>query len=152
MGTYTHFIFDATLKKDGPKPLLDYIKFRLTNSNELCDNEPFDDHPFFKCQRWHWILTWHNCDDNGFKSHCEETDNGLHIYIDTRLKNYCASIEWFLILVAPLVDLDFECMMMREVEDYHSLVQEEDAKDIIRRIQQQVELHVEPIKELKSRF
>ena len=142
MGIYTHFIFDAVLKKDSPGPLLEYIQYRLTDPNENEIEEiPFDDHPFFSCQRWHWVLTWNSCNDNGFKTYCEETENGLHIHIDTSLKNYCSSIEWFLIFISPLVDLNFECMLMRDVEGCYDIAEIEDASALVKRIQDYIKLN-----------
>src|ERR1035437_2413373 len=124
MGSYTTFRFDATLRKDTPQELLDFIKYRLTPSKENQEEFNMDivpegicEHPFFKCYRWSWVLTWHNCNANGFKACCKEELEGLRIHIDTSLKNYCDSIEWFLLWIAPMVNLEFPCTIFREIDD-----------------------------------
>lgn len=126
MGTYTTFTFDATLKQDVPPPLLAYIRMRLGTRGLPVDQQPklpdhdvgFDDHPFFNTERWDWILTWHNCNNHGFNSYSEDTPHGLRIHIDTQLKNYADTIQWFLMWVAPLVDISQPCTAYACAEDY----------------------------------
>ena len=153
MGYYTKFTFDATLIKDAPRPLLDYIRMRLTTDYELDDavfDRPFDDHSFFKRAGWRWVLTWHNCNDNGFNAWCKDTDAGLVIHIDTELKNYCRSIEWFLLWIAPIVTLDFPCRyLIRGEDDYET--EESDCSDLIRSIQQRVALETVNINQIEFR-
>ena len=55
MGVYTRFEFDATLKMETPKSVIDFIKYRLTrteNYEEYNKDIPFDDHSFFADERW----------------------------------------------------------------------------------------------------
>ncbi len=153
MGHYTKFTFDATLSKSAPVEVVDYIRKRLTRNDELdsdAPNQPFGEHPFFNCQRWHWVLTWHDCNGNGFKAYCKDTENGLVIHIDTELKNYCNSIEWFLLWIAPIVNLDFPCRYLIQSEDDHNAV-ESDCSDLIRNIQQRVDLETVNIDQIEFR-
>jgi hypothetical protein len=152
MGHYTKFTFDATLSKSAPVEVVDYMRTRLTRNEELdgeAPNQPFGEHPFFNCQRWHWVLTWHNCNDNGFKAWCKDTDDGLVIHIDTDLKNYCHSIEWFILWIAPIVNLDHACRYKIEFEDDGT--EESDCSELIRSIQQRVDLDSVNINQLEFR-
>jgi hypothetical protein len=144
MGTYTNFKFDATLKKDLPQKVLDYIRSRLDKELPFVE-EKFDNHPFFYCYRWNWVLTWHDCNSNGLKAWCKDTDEGLVIHIDTELKNYCESIEWFLIWIAPLVNLDHKCTRYTQVEGCDYDAEDEDCSELIRKIQERVVVNPEQI-------
>ena len=137
MGTYTNFKFDATLRRDLPRTLTDYIRHRLDSGVPFLEDIPLDDHPFFQCHRWTWVLTWHNCNGNGFKAWCKDTENGLVIHIDTELKNYCHSIEWFLLWIAPMVDLSFPCTKEIAVEG-DDAEDNGDCSDLMRKIQERI--------------
>lgn len=150
MGTYTNFVFDATLKQDTPAQLLDYIRHRLSSNGPFLERIPFDDHPFFFCNRWDWVLTWHNCNGNGFKAWCKDTDAGLVIHIDTELKNYCNSIEWFLLWIAPMVNLEHPCTMYKLIEGSEDDEYTEDCSDLIRSIKQRVVITAEQIPDFLS--
>lgn len=145
MGIYTRIEFSATLKKDTPQPLIDYLKYRLTNTRiekKYLDDKPFDNHPFFThAERWDWVLTWHTCNGHESKAHVEERPEGLYIFVDSELKNYHNTIEWFLVWIAPMVNLDYDCQMLKKTEscdwqnDYL-----EDCSDLIRSIQKRIQL------------
>lgn len=142
MGIYTKFIFDATLRKDIPAEIREYIRHRLTRPGEgaaSTEAVPFDAHPFFDTPSWYLILTWHNVNGNGFKAHCEETDLGLRIHIDTEFKNYDNEIRWFLLWIAPMVDTTQPCTKFIEVED--SDADEEDCIPLILKIQEKITLN-----------
>lgn len=147
MGTYTTFRFNAVLKQDAPKEVLDFIRFRMKDNPGHC-NIGLDDHPFFLCQRWHWVLTYFKCDGYTPTGYCIDTDQGLEIHIGTRLKNYCNSVEWFLMWIAPIVNLEYCCTMYKAVEgEYYVPDKEEDCSELIRSIQQQVILNPTQIRE-----
>ena len=146
MGIYTHFVFDATLSKNTPIEVIDYLKYRLTASDTVdLDQAPYNSHPFFKCYRWDFILTWHDCNGNGQKSYATDTENGLVIHIDTMLKNYCRSIEWFLLFIAPYIDTSFDCLKVQDVDDVDD--SQQDIRNLISFIQTKLS-QIEPSLEL----
>lgn len=126
MGTYTTFTFDATLSKDAPGDVVAFVRQCLTRSTgeELRALPPdsIKHHRFFKCYRWAFVLTWANCNGNGFKAWCKDTDEGLVIHIDTMLKNYCEAVDWFLVWVAPFVNLELPCGATFYTEGWESTV------------------------------
>lgn len=139
MGYYTSFKFNATLKKDVPDELLDFIKSRLTEG-EHAKAVAFDDHPFFNHDRWSWILTWRDSNGVDHEPSCSDTPDGLVIHIDTELKNYESEIEWFLIWIAPMVNLEHPCDMLQKGEDEYD-EDKKDCSDLIERIQTSIKLN-----------
>lgn len=147
MGDYTRFEFDATLKQDVPTSMLDFIKYRLTrteNHAEYNRDIPFDNHPFFSDERWSWILTWHTCNGHESEAFFEERAEGLFIHLDTNLKNYDSTIELFLMWVAPMVNLNYPCTKMQYVEGYEYMYpnreKHQDCSELIHTIQKEIKL------------
>ena len=113
MSSFTKFVFDGTLKESN-EPVYDYLTYRFKFADTLGSN-PFNDHPFFQCQRWSQVLAGHDKDTWLSKSY--ETENGLVIHIEIDILNYCHSIDWCLLFIAPLINLDYECKTFISYED-----------------------------------
>ncbi len=105
MGMYTEFHFNARLKKDTPKDVMDILHYMLRNGHtELPLNRP--NHPFFECDRWQGLFTGDSAYFPMTNARCidKEHFSGIVLNVRSNIKNYDSEIGKFLHWIQPYID------------------------------------------------
>lgn len=110
MGSYTEFHFNAKLKQDTPKEVIDILFLMVSdNDNKENTNIEIPSHPLFNSERWTWMLT---CSSSYFPFYANSTlifDDIWRQYvlsIRCSIKNYNSEIENFVDWINPHIDAE----------------------------------------------
>jgi hypothetical protein len=111
MGMYTEFHFNAQLKKDTPKSIINILKDMIYGDREY-EEIKTPDHPLFtNSQRWYGMLT---CDSYYFAADTistlrfDDTAERYFLCIRCNLKNYDNEIENFVDWIDPYIEAKSE--------------------------------------------
>lgn len=66
MGSYTELWFRAQLRDDTPSALLEWFENMVSPDQPFI---PYDDHPFFQCERWEDVLAGQGSAQYSFADH-----------------------------------------------------------------------------------
>lgn len=105
MGMYTEFHFNAELKKDAPKDVMDILRYMLRDGHtELPLDRP--NHPFFQCDRWQGLFTGESAYFPITNVRCINNDHFSSTVLNVRsnIKNYDCEIQKFLHWIQPYID------------------------------------------------
>jgi hypothetical protein len=107
MGMYTEFFFRAQLRKDAPAKLIDWLD-ELANGHDA-EVTPYDDHEFFKCERWESALygggaVYQISRALQFTRGTDRSYEPPELIVHASLKNYGSEIEAFVDWITPFVD------------------------------------------------
>jgi hypothetical protein len=103
MGMYTELVASFELKENAPKQVLDILTHMTVYSEQTVD---VPDHPFFKCERWHFML---RCSSAYFVGAAHSTLQHSEVYdcysllVHCNFKNYENELDLFLNWLAPYV-------------------------------------------------
>lgn len=115
MGDYTRFEFNAVLRKDTPKEVLDVLAFALDGDTDCDTLPPFDlpEHPFFRTEHWlsiFWGATSIHPDtlpENGRPNPVlEEGADGLRLKVLSSFKNYDGEVKSFCDWIGPYLNVE----------------------------------------------
>lgn len=103
MGMYTSFIYDADLRKDTPRQVIDVLEYMLDN-----DKAPplLPAAPLFRTERWDVMLRMTYAGESDERSSLKLDANTEKYRLTARcaLKNYGCEIEKFVEWIDPWVD------------------------------------------------
>lgn len=115
MGYYTQLKVRLAVK--GDSPIKDFLA-AVTNPETDLDAIEKPDHPFFKDERWDWVLSHHGT--MGYWKGAEgATFDGKTLVINCQLKNYDSAIEKFFDWITPHLQPDQGKVGTKYGEDDH---------------------------------
>lgn len=98
MGMYTEFHFFGELRRDAPAQVVAVMQYLLNDVGDESAAEGLE-HPFFECDRWHFIGGGSSCGTLTLSKL-----SGCEFAINCSLKNYNGEIEKFVDWVMPYLD------------------------------------------------
>lgn len=109
MGMYTQLHYNARLKEDTPKEVLNILKFMTVHRDQPTDDREVPDHELFQTQRWPYILTMGSAYFAAEPhSRLIEEDYGdwraIRLNVNSNIKNYDNEIEKFVDWIDEYVD------------------------------------------------
>ena len=115
MGMYTEFHFNALLKPDVPKKVIDVLKCMVGDPScphertEGIDTRDLPDHALFGETRWRWMLTGNSYYFDMVPSSILKWDsisNAYYLSTRSNFKNYDNEISLFIDWIKPYLDKD----------------------------------------------
>lgn len=105
MGTYTRFVFKASLRSDTPVEVIKFLTdiFDFSKKKVFHDSEvvvPTIDHPLFECERWDHLFYLHS---DGDRPCFKKTGKLWRLQLDAEFKNYGGEIYKFIDWITPYI-------------------------------------------------
>lgn len=118
---YTELVLNLSLYPNAPPAALDVLRAMTKGQEPVPDR----DHPFFKTERWSWML---RCSSHYFvpesyaKLITQNYCDSVHLSVRCALKNYSGEIQEFLEWLAPIAEDGFAGYYRYEEDDHPTLV------------------------------
>ena len=123
MGMYTELVLNVTIKRDAPADVIRTLSEMAMGSGVTT---PAVGHPFFKTDRWSFMLAYRSFYFIPIAStRFEKVQSNYYLSVRCDLKNYSSEIELFIEWLTPFIDAmdgDFLGYKRCEEDDKPSLL------------------------------